>query len=470
MMTLEVRGDGDMPATDLGYLLHKHPDRMQTFDTSQGAARVFYPRAGVHECRVALHVDGEGVRSRDEAQRHVSTIPYAASSRFVVAVGKVFGDALAGRCARPELVEQSWPIAISVPSVPIGGPVGPEELFRPLGWDVEVSRQPLRPAAWGDSPYAAVSLQGRHTVRDALRHVCVLLPVIADDKHYFVDELEIDKLERLGDGWLSTHPHRDRIISGYVKRVRPLVDLAVERLTDADPTDADPSDADPTGPEPTDQRRAETPGTARQAGSVVAARRESLARRRLEAVAESVRAAHGRSVLDLGCGEGRLLDALAADGTHPRLAGVDVSVTALHRATERLGRRRDVDLWQSSLMYADSRCRGFDVAVLMEVIEHIDQTRLPVAVATVFDGMAPRTVVVTTPNREHNARYGLGDDEFRHPDHRFEFTRAEFARWCDDVATEYRYTVALGEIGDPDAEVGAPTQSAVFTRIDEVSR
>ncbi|WP_197718325.1 3' terminal RNA ribose 2'-O-methyltransferase Hen1 [Gordonia insulae] len=470
MMTLEVRGDRDTPATDLGYLLHKHPDRMQTFDTSQGTARVFYPGAGVHECRVALHVDGEGVRSRDETERHVSTIPYAASSRFVVAIGKVFGDALAGRCARPELVEHSWPIAITVPSVPIGGQVGPDELFTPLGWRVEVSRQPLRPAGWGDSPYAGVSLQGRHTVRDALRHLCVLLPVIADDKHYFVDELEIDKLERLGDGWLSTHPHRDRIISGYVKRVRPLVDLAVDRLTGSDPTDADPTDADPTGPGTADQRGAETPGTARQAGSAVAARRESLARRRLDAVVESVRAAHGRSVLDLGCGEGRLLAALAADGTHTRLAGVDVSVAALNRAAERFGRRRDVALWQSSLMYADFRCRGFDVAVLMEVIEHIDQTRLPVAVASVFDGMAPGTVVVTTPNREHNSRYGLGDDEFRHPDHRFEFTRAEFARWCDDVAAEYRYTVALGEIGDPDAEVGAPTQSAVFTRIDEESR
>ncbi|WP_187583052.1 3' terminal RNA ribose 2'-O-methyltransferase Hen1 [Gordonia sp. OPL2] len=460
MMTLEVRGDGETPSTDLGYLLHKHPDRMQSFDTSQGTARVFYPRASAQECRVALHVDGEGVRSRDEAQRHVSTIPYAASSRFVVAIGKVFGDALAGRCARPELVEHSWPIAITVPSVPVGGALGPDELFTPLGWSVGVSRQPLAPSGWGDSPYATVTLEGRHTVRDALRHLCVLLPVIADDKHYFVDELEIDKLERLGDGWLSTHPHRDRIISGYVKRVRPLVDLAVDRLTGADPI----------GPDTADSRVALPQESARQAGSTVADRREGLARRRLDAVVESVRAARGRSVLDLGCGEGRLLDALAADGACTRLAGVDVSVAALRRAAERLERRRDVDLWQSSLMYGDTRCRGFDVAVLMEVIEHIDQARLPVAVASVFDGMAPATVVVTTPNRDHNSRYGLGPDEYRHPDHRFEFTRAEFARWCADVADEYRYTVVLGEIGDPDAEVGAPTQSAVFTRIDEVSR
>lgn len=443
MMTLEVRG-GQAPATDLGYLLHKHPDRVQTFDTSQGSARVFYPLATVEQCRVVLHVDGAGARSHTHIDRYVNTIPYAASSRLVVALGKVFGDALAGRCAnRPDLVDTVWPeLTLVVPSVPTDGRLDPTDLFTPLGWSVDVIPQPLQPAEWGDSEFVTLTLRGQHTVHDALRQLCVLLPVIAGDKHYFVDDLEIDKLERLGDGWLSTHPLQEQIISGYVKHVRPLVDQALVRLVDADALAENPT---------------------------ISARRATLARQRRDAVADLVRASRARSVLDIGCGEGRLLGELAADRHLNRLAGVDVSPSALDRARDRLDRWRVIDLWQSSLLYTDPRCRGFDVAVLMEVIEHVDIERLPIAVASVFGSMAPRVVIVTTPNRDHNPNYGLAAHEFRHPDHRFEFTRTEFAQWCDGVAAEYRYTVTRGEIGEPAGEVGAPTQTAVFTR-EEVSR
>ncbi|MFW0794644.1 3' terminal RNA ribose 2'-O-methyltransferase Hen1 [Gordonia sp. CPCC 205515] len=441
MMTLEVHG-GQTPATDLGYLLHKHPDSVQTFDTSQGLARVFYPVASAEQCRVVLHVDGSGVRPHTDTDRYVNTIPYAASSRFVVALGKVFGDAVAGRCAnRPDLVDHAWPeLTLTVPSVPTDGRLDPAELFAPLGWSVDVTPQSLRPVQWGDSGFVTLTLHGQHTIRDALRQLCVLLPVLAGDKHYFVDEDEIGKLERLGAGWLPTHPLAEQIISGYVKRVRPLVDQALARLV----VDADDS-------------------------TTITPRRETLARQRRLVVAELVRASRARSVLDIGCGEGRLLGELVADRHLNRLAGVDVSPSALNRAGDRLQRWRDVELWQSSLLYTDPRCRGFDAAVLMEVIEHIDFERLPVAVASVFGTMAPRVVIVTTPNRDHNPQYGLSANEFRHPDHRFEFTRTEFARWCDSVAAGFTYSVTRGEIGEPVDGVGAPTQTAVFTRIDEVS-
>lgn len=438
ILTIEVAGDSTRPATDLGFLLHKHPDRVQTFPTTQGTATVFYPVATPERCRVVLRVDGAGVRGRPDADdRYVNTIPYAGSSRLVVAFGKVFGDALAGRSSRADVTSHVWPMAVTVAAVPLRGTIGVQDAFAPLGWEVDVRQRPLSPSVWGDSAVATVVLRGHATVRDALRQLSVLLPVVAGDKHYFVDDSEVGKLERLSDGWLADHPHREDIARGYVKHIRSLGEEAVARIT----------------------------GTESAAEPVHDTGRSSLAQTRARVVCGLVAASGARSVLDIGCGEGRLLAMLADDGVAGRLAGVDVSVDELQRAAKRLERYRAVELWQSSLMYTDDRCRGFDTAVLMEVIEHIDPERLPVAVASVFGAMAPKTVIVTTPNREFNTEYGLTG--FRHPDHRFEFTRTEFADWCAQVAVDHHYAVVHHGIGDEVADVGAPTQCAVFVRDDE---
>lgn len=439
--TIEVTGDDSRPATDLGFLLHKHPDRVQTFPTTQGKATVFYSEATAQRCRVVLHVDGDGVRPDKSSgvSPYVNALAAEASSRFVVALGKVFGDTIAGRAAaRPDLVGHVWDVVVTVAAVPLRSASTPAELFGPLGWDVGVRRERLSPAQWGESMHATITVRGRSTLRDALRQIAVLLPVLADDKHYFVADDEVDKLERLGDGWLGAHPCREAIVRGYLKWIRPLTEQATLRFGDAAAPDDD---------------------GARQY-------RAPLARQRQTAVTELIFRSGARSVLDIGCGEGKLLAGLVSDGFAGRLAGIDVSVVELNKATARLARLRDVDLWQSSLMYTDPRCRGFDAVILMEVIEHIDADRLAVAEYSVFDTMAPRTVVVTTPNREHNTVFGLADNELRHPDHRFEFTRAEFADWAARVAERYRYTVELGGIGEDVPEVGPPTQTAVFTRSD----
>lgn len=434
---MQVAGDSEVPATDLGFLLHKHPDRVQTFPTSQGLATVFYPEATSSTCRAVLHVDGAGARVPGDTGRHVNDVAHAAGSRLVVAIGKVYGDALAGRCKlKPDLVDHRWPVTVTIPSVPLRARTTPADLFGPLGWAVEVEPQELRPSEWGDSGYATVTVRGSFTVRDTLRHLAVLVPVLSDDQHYFVDEPEIEKLDRLGADWLAAHPQRDAIVGGYLKGIRPLVDGALGRLSGDDTPSPSPTPRSP--------------------------QRDSLARRRIDRVVELIRSSGARSVLDVGCGEGRLLAALAADPGLV-LAGVDVSTAALGRADAALARVRGVELWQSSLVYADARCRGYDAAILMEVIEHIDLDRLPRAAHTVFDGMAPRVVIVTTPNREYNAHYGI---DLRHPDHRFEFTRADFAQWCDTVAAEYRYDVEIGGIGDLHPDHGTPTQFAVFSRRD----
>lgn len=454
-MTVEVRGGPASPATDVGYLLHKHPDRVQRFPTSQGVATVFYPIADDDRCRIAMHVDGTGIRpTRDSGtSRYVTAAPYEASTRMVVALGKVFGDALAGRChQRPELVDRTWDLTIRAAAVPcaggpdnLSGPDNPratdtlsaEDLFEPLGWTVEMTREALVPAEWGSSDHGVLTVRGSFRVVDALRHLAVLVPVLARDKHYFVDDAEIEKLVRLGDSWLPAHPHAAAITRAYLKNLPGLAERAIIMVSGADAPAAGVTDT-----------------------------RKRLSHNRTEEVVGLLSASGARSVLDVGCGEGRLLAELAARTPIPRLAGVDVSADALHRAARRLELVRQVELWQSSLMYADPRCSGYDAVVLMEVIEHIDRGRLPVAMASVFDDMAPATVVVTTPNREFNARYGLAAGKLRHPDHRFEFDRTEFADWCAAVSSEFAYTHVRGGIGDRDVEAGSPTQYAVFTRTD----
>ena len=127
--------------------------------------------------------------------------------------------------------------------------------------------------------------------------------------------------------------------------------------------------------------------------------------------------------------------------------------------------RARLSIFQSSLVYRDERLAGLDAAVLMEVVEHVDPPRLAALERAVFGAAAPGTVVVTTPNVEHNVRYEtLEAGRFRHADHRFEWTRAEFAAWAGEVGERFGYAVRLQGVGEDDPEVGAPTQLAVFRK------
>lgn len=188
-----------------------------------------------------------------------------------------------------------------------------------------------------------------------------------------------------------------------------------------------------------------------------------------------MRGAGAARVVDLGCGEGALVSMLLADRSFAEVLGVDVSARALEIAAGRLGldrmleRQRDrVRLIQSSLTYRDSRFAGFDAAVLMEVIEHVDPPRLVALERVVFGHAGPATVVVTTPNAEHNVRYpDLPAGTMRHRDHRFEWTRTQFRAWAGAVAAGHGYSVRYLPIGSDDPQVGPPTQMAVFTRAHE---
>lgn len=460
------------PATDLGHLLHKHPDRAQTFPVSAGTAHVFYLEAEPDRCTAALLLDVDAialVRGRPGAApsaftlgQYVNDRPYAAGSMLAVAIGSVFSSAMKGRCiARPELAATPIPLSVRIPTLPCrGGAELVERLFVPLGWQVESTAIPLDPQFpdWGDSRYRDVTLTGELRLSAALQHLYVLIPVLDGGKHYWVGEDEVEKLLRVGADWLATHPERALISERYLAHRRSYVRSALEQLAEADDTDVDALDN----------------ALAEPAVTQVPQRQEPLHAQRRAAVLEVLRAGGAKRVLDLGCGDGALLRELIAEPSFTEIVGIDVSVRALaaaerklhlDRIPERQRERERITLRQSALTYADATLVGYDAAVLMEVIEHVDESRLPALENAVFGVARPGTVVVTTPNVEYNVRFEtLPHGAFRHGDHRFEWTREQFRTWAAGVAARYGYTVRYLPVGPEDPEVGAPTQVGVFAR------
>ncbi len=232
-------------ASDLGFLLHKHPDRLQTFDVHGGQAHVFYPESGAERCTAALLLEVDPIALVRGKGRHfdgfslaqyVNDRPYAASSLLSVAMGKVFRTALSGRCeSRQELADADLPLTIAIPAVP-GGAELVERLFTPLGWDVQAETLPLDPEVpeWGDSTYVRLTLTGTVRLATALNHLYVLLPVLDDAKHYWVSNDEVDKLMRAGEGWLADHPERELISRRYLAHQRSMADEARTRLAELD--------------------------------------------------------------------------------------------------------------------------------------------------------------------------------------------------------------------------------------------
>ncbi|MDR2986865.1 MAG: 3' terminal RNA ribose 2'-O-methyltransferase Hen1 [Nocardiopsaceae bacterium] len=482
------------PATDLGYLLHKNPARVQAFEVALGTAHGFYPEATAVRCTAALllEVDPVGlVRGRRGTRgagggeglslgQYVNDRPYAASSLLAVAMSRVYKTAMSGRCeARPELAVTPIPLEIRIPVLPCGGGQDlARRLFEPLGWEVAAAPIALDDEFpdWGNSRYLDLRLSGRTRLADALNHLYVLLPVLDDSKHYWVSTDEVDKLIRSGTGWLAGHPEKPLITRRYLARRSSLYKSALARLAEVD--DAEPEAFDNAVPDPGQEPDGESGLIVVAASGDPRGGTEAhdapvpLAEQRRGAVMAVLRAAGARRVADVGCGEGALTAALLADDAFTEVIAADVSSRALGIAERRLRvdqmpprRRERLSLIQSSVTYRDQRLAGLDALVLIEVIEHIDPSRLPALERTVFADARPEHVVVTTPNSEYNIRFEfVPPGAMRHHDHRFEWTRPEFADWAHRVAAANSYSVRFLAVGQEDPEVGSPTQMAVFTR------
>lgn len=456
------------PATDLGYLLFKNPERVHRFDLSFGRATVFYPEASGERCTMCLllEVDPIGMVRRKTGPsgdagiftQYVNDRPYVASSFLSVAISEVFGTAMTGRSKdRPELAETEIPLEAFLPVLPSrGGERLIRDLFEPLGYGMAVESLALDSEfpEWGLSRYYSIRLSGKKRLKDLLAHINVLVPVLDDEKHYWVGDDEVEKLLRRGGDWLPAHPLKEEIARRYLKHRRSLAREAIDRLTNAT------SDRDNDGPLSTVSPSREDALEARL----------SLNSQRLAKVVAEVKSAGAQSVIDLGCGEGKLLHELMQVRQLARIVGMDVSLRLIERAIERLRLeqltptvRNRVELIHGSLMYRDRRLEGFDMATLVEVVEHLDASRLHAMERVVFECARPRSVMVTTPNAEYNVKFeALPAGQFRHPDHRFEWTRGEFTRWAEGIASRFGYRVRFDSIGEVDETLGAPTQMAVF--------
>ncbi|MEM9499152.1 MAG: 3' terminal RNA ribose 2'-O-methyltransferase Hen1 [Pseudomonadota bacterium] len=452
--------DCGYPARDLGFLLHKHPDHLHERDVSAGKVSIFYPEVSDTRTTAVLHLDIDPVglvRGRSKhadglLDQYVNDRPYVANSFLSVALGRSYGQSMSGKSKeRQALADQPLPFEVRVVPVAVsGGAEIIKAVFEPLGYEVS----PTVLDASGMREVHDLRIAGTVRLSELLNHLYVLVPVLDNSKHWWIDKEEIEKLLAKGEGWLSDHPAKELITRRALKHRRALVYKALERL--AEDAVRDPEDEDTPAQEP--EAELEKP-----------IRLHDL---RLDTVKGVLKEAGAASVLDLGCGEGKLIRRLIKERGIVRIVGVDPSVRTLEVASRRLHMdqagdrmRERVQLQMGSLTYGDRRWQGFDAATLVEVIEHIDPPRLSALELSLFGDAKPRLVIVTTPNREYNALFeGMEEGTTRHPDHRFEWTRAEFETWGARIAEDYGYTARYEPLGPVDDTHGAPSQMAVFTR------
>jgi 3' terminal RNA ribose 2'-O-methyltransferase Hen1 len=465
-------------APEVGYLLAKNPQSIFQREFSQGTVWVYYPEVAEDHLTVALLCEIDpialvrGPAALQTSDHYVNDRPFVSSSLTSVALRTAFSTALSGRNKeRPERLDERMRWVVTLPAVACdGGEDLITRLFSPLGYTLAIDRLPLDAhfSAWGPSDIFSIRLQGLQTVRDVLGHLYVLLPVLDNSKHYYVEQSETEKLLDHGRAWLPLHPERGLIAARYLRYKRPLIISLFTRLAILDTPTESEADTD-VDAERGSESEAAVPAEPQEQQ---ASGRLGLHEQRLQAALEAVREAKAKSLVDLGCGEGKLLQLALREKQLSRIVGMDVSSQALARARRRLhwetmapAMRKRIEIFQGSLLYRDSRLAGFDVAALVEVIEHLDAARLGAMERVVFEHARPLRVVVTTPNREYNVHWEqLGAGEMRHEDHRFEWTRDECRTWAERVASTYGYRFARREVGPEDPESGAPSQMVIFDR------
>lgn len=435
------------PSSDVGYLLHKNPSRLHEAEFSFGKGVVAF-REIERQTEVALIIDVDAVglvRGGATYDQYVNDRPYTANSFLSSAMTEFFSTAMSGRSKeRQDLADTELPFRFELAVVRArGGEESIRELFEPLGYELNIDHVGAK----------HFRIEGTFTglIRDFLSQLYILIPVMDNDKHYYVSRDEVTKLFKRAERWLPTHPSRELISRRYLRYDKILTREAILRLEEFDPEVEEVNVEEPVE-KPT--------------------KKVTLHTQRLEAAVAKLLETGAQSVADLGCGEGRLLQLLVKQRQFRRILGMDVCLRSLDMAERRLNLkeanerlRERLKLIHGSLMYRDDRLGGYDAAAVVEVIEHMDIPRLEAFERVLFECARPQYVVLTTPNREYNAVFeGMEEDTMRHDDHRFEWTREEFRTWCEKIQSRYGYRFGISGVG-PDHEVfGAPSQMAVFNK------
>lgn len=462
LLTITYTGQN---TSELGFLLYKRPDKIQKFSLNYGTAYVFYPEVSESRTTAALLLEIDPIDlargklgSKDGGLfDYVNDRPYACTSFMSTAISRVFGTAMSGKCeSHPELAQMPLQLTASLSALRDNGDTElAEQLFTPLGYEVHTERQTLDESfpEWGSSPYIQLTITGTVKLSELLNHLYVLIPVFDKQKHYYIAEDEIQKLLSHGEGWLASHPFREKIANRYFTAKRSYARKAIDILL-AD--EALPEVPEELTEKSESEKKSYTP----------------LNTQRMEAVKNAVLQSGASSVIDLGCGECRLTSLLLNESQIRHVTACDVSVHELEKASQKLHldrmpayRKNKLTLMQASLTYLDKRFENFDCACVIEVIEHIEPMRIPAFERVVFEFAHPRTVILTTPNRDYNKNYQfMQENELRHGDHRFEWTRTEFKSWTEHICEKFNYHCEISGIGDLDENSGQPTQMGVFTR------
>jgi 3' terminal RNA ribose 2'-O-methyltransferase Hen1 len=445
------------PATDLGYLLHKHPDKLQTVDLAVGQAHIYYPEASENSCTACLLLDinpvdmvrGGSKLNAFLQEHYVNDRPYTSSSFMGTAMVKAFGSAINGTCqAKPDLVQMAIPLSAKIYALRVACDKSYiSRLFAPAGYQFSFETMPLDPSFpdWGESRAVNLTVEKTTTLKAFLSQLYVFMMALDNDRHYRVSHNDIDVLIRRGENWLESHPEKEWITRRFLKNLRSLSSQALARLA------------------------GEPEWTKEEAWPE---KKINLHQLRLNRAFDLLKASGAGSVLDIGCGEGKLLKLLLKEGQFTKIAGMDVSFGELRKARENLyldqaspAMRERISIFQGSATYRDERIKGFEAIALIEVIEHLDEERLPAMAKVVFAFAKPDTVVISTPNAEYNVVYErLEAESFRHDDHRFEWTRKEFADWCRHICDAFGYDAEIFPVGQEEEHIGAPSQLAIFRK------
>lgn len=442
-LSLTVRGSG---ADVVSYLIAKNPNNPYERDEKGFKVRLVYPFFTKEEVQFVIYVKPDPVdlvrNSSDlyDITHYINDREFAVSSLFITTIRKALGTALNGRPDEEYLKWVDHPFQMELSFGPVSTDLSDLEiadLFEPIGYNVEIERGAS--AIRKESSARFVTLAGNQTVQNALKHVSILIPVIDNYKHYFLDEREIEKLDRYGEGWLESHPLKQLIVKRAL-RFNALI---------------------------TQSKYFEKKQHIRDQEKSKKVRLNDL---RYEHILNFIKTLpHKETIVDLGAGEGRLSVQLGFLEGVKEILSIEPSnksrLQAIGRFEQVIAKEGYVQPQSlaGSLFYFDNRLQNKDIIILCEVIEHISEERLPKIFDTILNDYRPKTLIVTTPNQEYNVLYDL-DVEMRHDDHRFEWTRAEFVHNVKDWSQKYPYQVSIQGIGEEHPQYGHPTQMVIFRR------